>query len=195
MHYITRPATKNDLIYLLDTDIKCSDVPWSQGAWEEVLETCNVFAAVTQGKIVGVAVFQIMDLNTLCLVKVGVKREHRRRGLSRMLFACGLRMAGGRDIYALVPEGTLLPGDPYDLSQWLLALGLTPQKPLLRDCFILYGEKEDAVRFVFFNPERQHESQPAPPETQSPGGAGQASVGHRTQETTPQGSPDREGDE
>ncbi len=47
----------------------------------------------------------------------------------------------------VVPESRLRPGDPDDLSQWLLSLGFRAEIPLLRNWFTFYGEQEDGVPF------------------------------------------------
>jgi GNAT superfamily N-acetyltransferase len=148
MEYVVRSASRNDLTLLIDTDIKCFDTVWSKGVWKEVLEACRVFVALHEGKVIGFAAYQ-----DNWLLKLGVKREHRRQGVSRRLLAAGLGVTKGRGVYTVVPESSLMPGDPYDLSLWLKKLGFSLQRPFLRDHFTLYGQTEDGVPFVHGNPE------------------------------------------
>jgi len=146
-----RAAEQKDAHYLIDIDIKCFDYAWTPEEWRQVGKYCVACVATWNGTPVGMAIFCNDHAGSIEIVKIAVKKAYRRLGIARrLLYNCILY---ARELYAtrlvmVVPESTLQPGNPEDVSEWLTQLRFRAQVPLLKDYFTFYGEPEDGVVFT-----------------------------------------------
>ncbi len=146
-----RPSCSDDAHYLIDIDLKCFDFAWLPEDWRQVSKDSFACIATWNKTPIGMVVFARTMYNDIEILKIAVKPSYRRCGIaSRLLFHCILY---GREIHAphvlmVVPESRLNPGEPDDLSQWLVHRGFRAQVPLLRDYFTFYGRPEDGVIFT-----------------------------------------------
>lgn len=145
-----RASEPKDAHYLLDIDIKCFDYAWLPSEWRIVAQHCVACVATWNGTPIGMAIFGKNADGDVQVVKLAVKPAYRHRGIATGLMRnCALY---AREIHAprlvlLVPESWLCPGQPGDISGWLVKLGFRAHKPLLRNQFTFYGQSEDGVLF------------------------------------------------
>jgi GNAT superfamily N-acetyltransferase len=140
-----------DKSYLLDFDIKASaELTWTSDEWQEAINNDKILVADSFGKVLGCVV---ASRSTTCLNirKVVVNPQLVRQGIGRKLIE---RMASYgysqafKYISLTIPEARIRPGDPSDLSAWLVACGFRGTAPILKNHFTFYGEPENGVRFV-----------------------------------------------
>lgn len=146
--YKTRRATKSDLLYLLDIDVKCYDPCWNRETWEQALETHIVFTTTWWGKPVGLGVLRTFP-QVGHIVRCAVKDRHRRKGLgTNLIVACmnRARTHGCRTISCVVPEPLIYP-DTGGLGAFLNQAGLRADG-IIPAHIQLDGETVDAVRFL-----------------------------------------------
>jgi len=145
-----RATTERDAHYLLDIDNKCFDYAWLPEDWRQVAKDCLACVATWNGTPVGMVIFTSNRNRGVEIVRIAVKAPYRNQGIARRLLRnCVLyaREIGAIELLMLVPESRLRPGDPDDLSQWLIKLGFRAEVPLLKNWFKFYGEWEDGVLF------------------------------------------------
>ena len=145
-----RASESKDAHYLLDIDIKCFDYAWFPSDWRIVAKHCVACMATWNETPIGMAVFGKNSDGDVQVVKVAVKPAYRNRGIATGLLRNCVLYA--RELHAprlliLVPESWLRPGEPGDISGWLVNLGFRATKPLLRNQFTFYGQSEDGVLF------------------------------------------------
>lgn len=150
MDFTIRATTVHDSHYLIDIDLKCFEHPWSPDQWREVSQTCTGLVATVNDTPVAMAISRRTVDGDMEIVRIGVKEACRRQGISRALI--GNLLLNAKDTMAnrllmVVPERSLQPGQPDDLSQWLTKLMFRANKPMIPNHFYHYGEWEDGVIF------------------------------------------------
>ncbi|KPK52836.1 MAG: hypothetical protein AMS22_08425 [Thiotrichales bacterium SG8_50] len=146
-----RHGNSRDITYLKDIDLKSYHYPWSLDEWMVVGsdETYHWCVAVLKAEPIGYAVWQDHP-RAVELHRLAVKPSERNRGAgtSLMQYICDYAR---RNYYprveVTVPEINCLPGDPDDVSAWLLKQGFKAELPILREHVRRYGRLVDC--FVF----------------------------------------------
>lgn len=141
-----RPATGEDVHYLLDIDVKCFDYPWSAEHWRVVGSTVNIAVATYYGTPIGMVVFAGAESEKgvpfVTMVKLAVKESFRNRGIGETLLLTVVefgRKIESTGVRAVVPESS-------NAIDWLIKMGFKASG-VDRECFDLYGIKEDGYMF------------------------------------------------
>lgn len=145
-----RPTTERDAHYLLDIDIKCFDYAWLPDDWRAAAKDALACVATWNETPVGMVIFSYNNYGGVEIEKIAVKAPYRHHGIARrLLYNCALyaKEIGALELLMVVPESRLRPGDPDDISAWLLKLGFRASLPLLKNWFVFYGKPEDGVVF------------------------------------------------
>lgn len=167
MIFSIRKATREDLQYVMDIDLKCYEYPWSSDFWHDAASYETVVGTF-YGTPVGMAVFANGPVicPTFChdvpegvftLLKLAVKERFRRRGLGRMLlnYIKGVAWtAKSETLISIVPESICLPGSKYDASVWLNRMDFEARN-IIPACFTNCGEAEDGYLFEWVKRENK----------------------------------------
>ncbi len=148
MLFNVRGITGDDVNDLLDIDIKCFDYAWTPAEWSQICKTHAIAVGTYFGTPVGFGVCLRIGTDVE-LRKVAVKAPYRRRNLGRKLYNACVRFAIENHctrMFAVVPESLIYPGSEC-IGSWLRKLGFRAQKPFIKDCFRMYGQSEDGVKF------------------------------------------------
>jgi ribosomal protein S18 acetylase RimI-like enzyme len=152
-----RATTEKDAHYLLDIDIKCFEYAWLPDDWRKAGKNCLACVATWNGTPIAVVIFSNNQCGGIDIAKIAVKAAYRNQGIARrLLYNCALyaRETGAVELLMLVPESRLRPGEPDDISRWLMRLGFRAEVPLFKDWFEFYGEREDGVLFYLPIPQQ-----------------------------------------
>jgi len=150
--YGVRPATSEDVHYILDIDIKCFDDPWPAEHWRLVGDQLNVAVATYYGTPIAMVVFTLAQTETglpfVTMTKLAVKEPYRNRGIGRTLLrnveGFG-RNADATGIWTTVPESKC-KGER-NIADWLAKFGFKAVG-VNRGCFDAYGYSEDGYLFT-----------------------------------------------
>lgn len=144
-----RDAVEGDLAHIVDIDIKTFENPWSSEEW--CARHHQVLVATYFGTPVGVMALCRTSDGDLDVRKLAVKQSYRGRGIGRLLLAAAARCAQQARcvcLFMVLPERSICPGSPKDLSRWLTRLGFRAVTPILAGHFSVCGETEDGVKFI-----------------------------------------------
>lgn len=152
--YTVRGFRSADAVDLVDMDLKCCDMPWTSEEWSKRQYSADfgISLAMFYGTPVGFVVFQ----PGVEILKLAVKEQHRRKGLSRELLEPVLDYARKNKVTSvslIVPESTVTVSGPGNLTAWLTKLRFKPEIPFLKDHFSQFGETEDGIRFKLAVPD------------------------------------------
>lgn len=145
--YLITHACPGDQVELIDCDIKCFDHAWSPDDWAAAAETHQIVIARRQGSVVGFAAFVLSkDGAILCVPKVGVKKQFRRKGIGTDLLAEAIAYGIEKQVAQLqmiLPESSL-PGD--GIAAWMEIMGWK-STDIAKNFFPSMGSHEDG--FIF----------------------------------------------
>jgi len=150
--YNLRGFRPEDMMYLVDIDAKCGDIPWSYEQWMQKVHNHTGSVVTFYGTPVGFAMFQRMG-EYVELVKIAVKSQYRRQHLGVLLMSGCFRFAqdmGCHTIFTVMPETYLpRPGEPGEPAvKFFPACGFAAAKGMLRDYYHFDGRSIDGVKFV-----------------------------------------------
>ncbi len=156
--FVIGTAEWSDKGLLYDIDLKCFDDVWSPEYWLYWLNdfTKVVFLAEDglDGPPVGMAVC-ILNQDGLIIEKLGVKEQHRRKGVSQLLLNAVKSLLTQYKtvvpIYLVIPESWMYAGYdgyPNGLTDWVSKVGLKADGMILPGYFCINGETLDGMRFV-----------------------------------------------
>jgi len=139
------------MVHLQDCDVKCFDYGWTNEEWAFAIESYSVKVAHFYGTPIGFAVFVVVndEPRIVHLFKVGVKPPFRKRKAGRLLIheaTTFARVQGLNEIEAVVPEMLCSPGEPQDITGWLLKVGFLGTG-VIRNYIQNMGVKEDGYKF------------------------------------------------
>lgn len=146
-----RATTAQDSHYLIDIDLKCFDTALTPEEWREINASCLGAVATWYGTPIGMIVTRRTEENDVEVVRLAVKKPYRRLGIGRRLLQNAVahaREVASTRCFVIVPETSLAPGEPDELSVFLSKCGFRAEKPLLRDHFHSCGTTEDGVVFA-----------------------------------------------
>jgi N-acetylglutamate synthase-like GNAT family acetyltransferase len=146
-----RRAEATDVHHLIDIDLKCFDEVWTPEDWRSLANTCSVVVATLHNNPIAMCVHRRHEDGYTEILKLGVKNHCRRKGVGRALIAIAMQsaiQAHSSHVFMLVPEHLLRPGEPQDVSQWLLKMGFRAEVPLVRNAFVYCGVEEAGVKFT-----------------------------------------------
>lgn len=151
MLFTYRNATAADQVYILDTDIKCFDFAWSPDAWAYAGEHYVIKLATYFRTPIGFATYlHDTENNIIQVPKIAVKAQYRNRNIgSKFVYEAVMYCHKLQAAYlqTIIPEALVQPGDPHDISGWLLKTGWKATA-LVRDFFPNMGQKQDGVQFT-----------------------------------------------
>jgi len=151
---LLRPASGNDINFLIDIDLKSYDYPWSVDKWRLLAlnPACTVTLATVNMEPVGfVAWGKIIADKEVEILRLAVKPTYRNNGIGSLLLGSveiNANENGIQKITLIVPEIYCFPNCKGDVSRWLLARGYQATKPIFKDYFNMYGSKVDGFKFV-----------------------------------------------
>jgi len=150
--YNLRGFKPEDMMYLIDIDAKCSDIPWTYEQWMQKVHNHTGSVVTFYGTPVGFAMFLRMG-EYVELVKIAIKPQYRRQHLGMLLMSGCFRFAqdmGCHTIFTVMPETYLpRPGEPAQPAlSFLPACGFKAAKGMVRDCFNIDGQSIDGVKFT-----------------------------------------------
>jgi GNAT superfamily N-acetyltransferase len=99
----------------------------------------------------GYAVWQRFEGDFL-LLRLGVVKQHRRRGIGQLLFDTVLKDARKRNIPKIkvtIPEIYCLPGDPDDVSAFLSSMGFRATGEILTNWKFMFGKTYDGILWEY----------------------------------------------
>jgi GNAT superfamily N-acetyltransferase len=156
-----RRGGNRDVNYIKDIDMKSYQYPWSHEQWailgeDETYHWCVASRGVEP---VGFAAWQNMQyehrhpglIPTVSIERLAVKPSDRREGIGTALIEYVCKYAEDQffnRVVTVVPEINCLPGDPDDISAWLLAQGFRAELPILKDHVCHYGKLVDCYTFA-----------------------------------------------
>jgi len=149
-----RTAQLKDIHSLVDIDLKGYDYPWSVNEWRKFAAdpTCVTLIASLRAEPVGVCVWQKRPaIKEGEILKLATKLTYRCRGIGSLLLhevETGAEENKLLEMVVIVPEIKCCPGQPDDVSQWLLKRGYKAVKPVLTNHFHMYGSHCDGFKFV-----------------------------------------------
>lgn len=149
--YHLRGFRADDVMYLIDIDAKCCEVPWTYDQWVKNCQVHTGSVVTFYGTPVGFALFHRMG-DYVELVKLAVKPQYRRQKLGIILMSGCYKFAqdmGCRTVFCVVPETALAESGQHEPAvPFLLKVGFAATKPMIRDCFLVDGRPIDGVKFV-----------------------------------------------
>lgn len=158
---VIRLSRPNDINPLRDLDVKCYDYPLNMEQWQMLVQDSGqdgkarvVIVEYESGfnsQAIGYAVWQRFEGDFL-LLRLGVVKPYRRRGIGHLLFDTVLKDARKRNIPKIkvtVPACHALPGDPDNVTDFLLAMGFRASGRILPDWKFMFGKKEDGYEFEY----------------------------------------------
>lgn len=154
-----REAREEDAHYVMDIDLKCFTYPWSAEFWADQEDFYKTLVATWYGTPVAMAVYSVGSVicPTFCydaddgdftILKVGVKKNYRNKGIGRHLVNHIKRVADGvkaTSVLAISPESSCLPPGN-NAGSWMRKLGFKG-KGIIPGCFIDCGDAEDGYLF------------------------------------------------
>ena len=158
---VIRLSRPNDINPLRDLDIKCYDYPLNMEQWQMLVQASGqdgqarvVIVEYESGyssHAIGYAVWQKFEGDFL-LLRLGVVKPHRRRGIGHLLFDTVVKDARKRGIAKIrvtVPACHTLPQDPDNVSDFLKAMGFRANGVILTDWKVMFGRQEDGYEFEY----------------------------------------------
>jgi GNAT superfamily N-acetyltransferase len=149
-----RRAYKHDLDYLMQLDAQSYEYPALTEHWRSWEAAGYVVVAVKHSFPLAAAVIvPSPQVNYTQLVKLCVKPSLRRVGIGRNLLEhvidpyLGFLGRSAKYITVIVPEYQIDPGSTDDVSMFLSKCEFKATN-ILKDHFLRYGERENAVRFI-----------------------------------------------
>ncbi len=149
-----RQPQVHDANYLLDIDIKCFDDPWPVEKWKVILVNNDIskLVSTSYGCPTGFIIWK-RDSISLPIIRFAVKPTYRNQGTGLQLLKAvclGARQLAIPRIVIPVPESLCCPGEPRDVSHWLLKRGfkLNGNHSILKEGAICFGQVEDAFLFT-----------------------------------------------
>ena len=151
---LTRPTDINNIV---DLDLKCYVYPLCMADWQDLVGTSGqdgsprvVMVEVLQ-KPVAFGMWQHdKDKGITTVIRLGALEPFRRAGVSKILLTnCikGSRTLKIKRLQVVAPEIHCRPGDPDDISEFLLKSGFHPTGDILNEYKTMYGDLVDG--FVF----------------------------------------------
>jgi hypothetical protein len=148
-----RPMSVGDSHHLLNIDLKVSEFPWDVEDWQllqKFFPDWEISVATLNSTPVGFSVVELSADDDLCRIhKFAVLRRAQRIGVDNSLlnlieYRTSIKSLGTLEYVA--SESACRPGDPYDVSQWLIWHGFTCEatEP---EMFEGYGKDYDAYLF------------------------------------------------
>lgn len=156
-----RRGGSRDVNYIKDIDMKSYQYPWPHERWVTLSKDETYYWCVASRDVepVGFAVwrdiqFEVPRLKftpTISIERLAVKPFDRGEGIGTALLSYIYEYAEDHffnRVVTVVPEINCLPGDPDDISAWLLLQGFKAERPILRNCAYRYGEFVDCYLFA-----------------------------------------------
>ncbi len=145
-----RGPTASDVNYVLDVDVKCFDDPWTIENWREVFGDQQKFKLMATyfGSPIGFAVWERTH-DSMNVIRLAVKPTYRRSGTGSQLLKAIEASAYNLQLFKVtfpVTESLCCPGDPRDVSQWLIKRGARAGSIVKNGGFYM-GKEEDAFLF------------------------------------------------
>lgn len=142
-----------DFNYILDIDLKCFEDNWSYNEWRETLydSQYGVLIGTYQGLPVGFIVW-FNDGKRGIITRLGVKPAYRQKGVGSQLLKAVeviLIQQGVKELLFSVTESLCRPGEPYDVSKWIIEQGYRVNG-LIKGTGLYCGVKEDEIGFYKF---------------------------------------------
>ncbi|MHC4188381.1 MAG: GNAT family N-acetyltransferase [Planctomycetota bacterium] len=148
-----RSAQVRDVNYLADIDLKSYDYPWPIDKWRRLAidPTCVILLASFTVEPIGFCVWEKKpETKEATILRLATKPIYRSMGVASLLLEaseCGAKENELQTMTFIIPEIKCFPGQPDDVSQWLLNRGYRAGPPILKDYFYMYGA--DCDGFIF----------------------------------------------
>jgi GNAT superfamily N-acetyltransferase len=147
-----RRGSNRDVNYIKDIDVKSYHYPWPHEQWVTLREdeTYHWCVASLGVEPIGFATWQDHP-HAVEIHRLAVKPTMRGEGGGTALVEYICNYAGDRffnRVVTVVPEINCLPGDPDDISGWLLMQGFKAEPPILKDHIYRYGDLVDCYTFA-----------------------------------------------
>ena len=145
-----KPISVKDLGVVKDIDLKASIYPAVAEAWAYAIVegNCVNFGAYIGPKMVGFIILEQVQTE-LRILRMRVHPDYTYQLVEEELLGKAEHLARGLHVNELtvsVPEIHCSPGDPDDESAKLLSWGFKAYK-ILRDAYVMYGDKVDGFKF------------------------------------------------
>jgi len=160
MNPVIRLSRPTDINNLRDLDIKCYDYPLTMDQWQALVSASGKVEEarcvlvelqnpVGSNKPIGFGVWQKHEGDFLVL-RIGVHKEYRRKGIGQLIVDTIQNDASKKGIKLItitVPDLHCTPGDPDDVSKFLLATGFRPSGKIIHNFKRMYGQDRDGYVF------------------------------------------------
>jgi GNAT superfamily N-acetyltransferase len=153
---VIRGAQARDINYLIDIDIKSYHFPWSVGQWRKFAggKMCSILLATIKAEPVAVCAWKKSGKDAEIL-RLATKPAYRGLGAASLLLYT-VESTKLQKVSIIIPEINCFPGQPDDISAWLLSRGYQATVPILKDYFHMYGKHYDGFKFVRFPKGEKH---------------------------------------
>ena len=157
---VIRLSRPTDINNLRDLDIKCYDYPLNMDQWKTLVESsgksgearCVLVeyqSAIGSNKPIGFGVWKFHEGDYLIL-RVGTVKPYRRKGIGKLIVDTILKDANKKGIKVVkitAPDLQCRPGDPDDVSAFLIACGFKANGKILTDWKFMFGKYRDGYEF------------------------------------------------
>ena len=158
---VVRLSRPTDINNLRDLDVKCYDYPINMEQWKTLVESsgkagearCVLVeyqSAIGSNKPIGFGVWQYHDGDFLIL-RIGTVKQYRRRGIGHLIMDAIVKDASKKGIKTIkitVPDIHCQPGDPDDVSAYLVKMGFKTTGLIYSDWKFMFGQYRDGYEFA-----------------------------------------------
>jgi len=148
-------ANAGDINAMFEIDLRCYDYPMGYTELKTLIACYDAFCVIAVDEklhTIGYAIFKKESAaGILEIMRLAVLPKYRRQGVGSMLLLAGRDYgitANLYEMFTMVPEILCCPGQPDDMSAWLLASGFKAVLPMVPAAFLMYGKTVPGIKFT-----------------------------------------------